>query len=478
MNKILFSRINRLRNERFQVETRIVEQDYKKFVIKSSLSPESYSHLREILNGYEKVKKNIKDNKDFLLPAIISYSDSEITIEYIDGKSYADLLVEAILKGDKKKFQNYILDFRNLIIKNFGLSDSESGKNWFEFFEEKEIEFFKDSQLLELGVIDLIFENVIVNSDRLYLIDLEWVFDGIIPVDFLLYRGIIYFYYKFDFIERFYPKRLVFDIFDIRGQKLKIFEEVEKRFQSHVYKVGFNLLKSNYLKKKFYFQELEHFYLSTSYKNFSFAQLFFDIGNGFNEKDSFTIWLDLTNKKQTLTFDLKSIKNIKALRFDPFAGPVVIEIHNVELFNKKGGINLQNKLTTNAILSYTESSSYFFETSDPQIYFEVDSKIFDKASYIRFDLSYVHILDEALHVTARQIFAERDSYIKLNTKLEEEIEAKGKKIGELEEEIEAKGKKIGELEDEIVGYVTSKSWKITRPLRLAKRILKRLFLGR
>ncbi|MBD3795974.1 MAG: hypothetical protein IE881_08635, partial [Epsilonproteobacteria bacterium] len=68
-----------------------------------------------------------------------------------------------------------------------------------------------------------------------------------------------------------------------------------------------------------------------------------------------------------------------------------------------------------------------------------------------FEARYAHISKDAVHVCANQIANDRDY-----------------RVGVLNQEIE-------NLKNELVSLYTSKSWKMTRPLRSLARSLRRIF---
>ena len=473
----VYIRENRIRSQRFQIETKIVKENGNKFVLKRALDEAGKFHISDILKGYELLKRSIIGNQ-LKLPRIINVSENYVLFEYIEGVSYTNLILNKLITERKKGFEKLLFDFFELLKRNIKSTNFTVEKKWFQFFDEEDKEYFKNDLFFEVGAIDLIFENIIISDRGYFIVDMEWVFDEQIPFSFIIYRTITYFYQKnYQYLHKLYSIESLLKLFGITKEKQEIFFKVENRFQNYVYKEKSNSLKSIYLKKNIEFNKINNLYSLLLYQDYSYAQLFFDIGNGFNERDSEKIYLDLKNKSQIFSFDLTSLKDIKALRIDPLTLPIVIEVNKIILFTKTRKIELGSEIKSNAVLSYPESNTYFFESDDPQIYLEVDRKILREATNIEFDFNYLHISNEALRVTAKQLLSEiskKNSHI---SELENEISKKNSHISELENEISKKNSHISELENEIIGYVTSKSWKITRPLRQAKRLIKRI-LGR
>lgn len=109
-----------------------------------------------------------------------------------------------------------------------------------------------DKEVFYPGIVDIIFENVIVDKDGFYyVIDSEWVFDEGIPCNFLLYRTFFYFYIKNSDILRNVYKNFedLLKIFHISEEENDIFSKVEKKFQYFVNGNRLNSLRINFLKE-------------------------------------------------------------------------------------------------------------------------------------------------------------------------------------------------------------------------------------
>ncbi len=218
-------------------------------------------------------------------------------------------------------------------------------------------------------------------------------------------------------------------------------------------------------------------------KKFHMIQLFYDYGEGFNERDSEKRFLILDEKTQNFSFSLNKERKIKAIRFDPLSAPVVMELKSIFLIKGKNKLSVLDKVTTNAIMNY--DNFFLFETADPQIYFKnLGEELLNKADSVEFEIYYQHVGNVALQSIFRQIKQVNDKLMSSLQNKEVELENRQGIIEELRGIIENLNltiknneKKISQLENEIIGYVTSNSWKITRPLRMLKRFLVR-FLRR
>lgn len=165
-----------------------------------------------------------------------------------------------------------------------------------------------------------------------------------------------------------------------------------------------------------------------NYKNF--IQLFVENENPISEENSLKLPVLQTSELQRFEFDLKNLQNIKNIRLDPLNDSCVIEIDSIVLKKQDISVDLVPYISSNCDINH--SNNYFFITNDSQIYFEkLSSDVFENATSLEVSIRYAHISKDALEITAKQ------------------------------------------TKQELANIYTSKSWKLTRPLRKIMRVLKR-----
>ena len=139
-------------------------------------------------------------------------------------------------------------------------------------------------------------------------------------------------------------------------------------------------------------------YNSKVNKNSLFCQLFYDKGNGFNEVNSVRLLIDTNNNDQEFVFDISNIGYIKTLRFDPLNDAVVLCINKITLIKTNGDIiDLTKKIKSNVCI--TAYPYYFFNTKDPQIYFEWinDHNDFSDIRNLILNIQYIYKGEDALN---------------------------------------------------------------------------------
>lgn len=171
---------------------------------------------------------------------------------------------------------------------------------------------------------------------------------------------------------------------------------------------------------------------SDEYKVYSqyFIQLFFDQGNGISEENSLKLPVVQNTELQEFIFDLSDKQPLHALRLDPINDSCVIEIEELKIIRSDGS---ESDLTTriNANACSHHSKSYFFDFHDPIILFEtLKTGELRGIEKLVATIRYKHIARDAVQVCVKQMATELD-----------EIK-------------------------------TSLSWRLTKPLRKLKTIMK------
>ena len=164
-----------------------------------------------------------------------------------------------------------------------------------------------------------------------------------------------------------------------------------------------------------------------------FIQFYFDTGKGFSELE--------TARFSTFPIELKSRENLSSLRVDPSIRCCIVKDISVKTENT------DLSFTTNAYMQ--KNNMYFFNTQDPQIY--VDIKGHEKSTFL-FDMK-VFALDE----TTSAAIAEQNATIAEQNATIANLRANA-----------------ADLQSKINSIYASRSWKITKPLRLMGRIARRL----
>ena len=201
----VYIKYNRTRLPKYQIKTEIRLSDDKKYVVKSALKKEGIPHILGMYDG----AKRIKNDSVTVLEGSFK-NDGEINFPFIKGKSLSNLCEECI-KKDINGFIEGIKEYLKKIV---------------------------DEDALNL---DAIFDNFILDGDKLTAIDCEWIFDESMDFIkdrelFIKYRALHSFYQnnsnkiqdKFSLTETDFMAK--FGIDDIDGMDF-----IERRFQDYIH---------------------------------------------------------------------------------------------------------------------------------------------------------------------------------------------------------------------------------------------------
>ena len=258
---VIFARYNRHRLPQFQIETSIVALNGAKVVVKKALGRASEAHIRAISDGYDLVRGSLNPG-GLLLPNRMAYETQAITFEYIEGESIDRILLDAFRAGDRDAFLAIIDAYRALVAKSFQPPARRTiTPEITAVFGAPAADLPGEGPWMPVAAIDAVFENIILSGNKHYLIDIEWVFPGALPMDFVLYRSLFYFH-QVKYFELGIDKWIGFEELlarcRIKPEAAKLFREMDESFQSYVYgPERCYQFKENYLKRQVPLHSLE-----------------------------------------------------------------------------------------------------------------------------------------------------------------------------------------------------------------------------
>lgn len=233
-----YAKYNRLRAPKYQICTRIItDTDGTKYVEKQALRTEANEHIRALLEN----RRKLLALSDSVVPVeVLEQSDGRINFPFVRGKG----LIETINKNlsNMERLKEAIedalarmFDFRPDAYVDFVPTDAFSqvfGVETFSLRTRQRIVSLKATN------IDTIFENYIVeeSTGECVILDYEWVFDFPVPLDYLKYRTIYYYYSKFNgYLAGRISEAAFLEEFGITGEMAEQFAKMENGFQQYVH---------------------------------------------------------------------------------------------------------------------------------------------------------------------------------------------------------------------------------------------------
>lgn len=247
---VIYAKYNRERAPEFQLSTKIlVGEDGCRFVEKTALRPEAEAHVGRLSENREKLVSGAApsgaagESACAPLPVGIVHSEKgRVVFPYIEGRSLARE-VHTALTGREGFLcaMHRALDsiagtfFRSPDV----LADFEVTGEFERIFGTYEGEeytaLFQDMKSFRVSNIDSILSNFVRLPDGgLVCLDYEWVFDFPVPVEYLLFRTVYYYYCEnVHYIKMSEPE--LWADFGWPEQKIRLFHQMDDHFQQYVH---------------------------------------------------------------------------------------------------------------------------------------------------------------------------------------------------------------------------------------------------
>ena len=372
MEKMIYTKFSNERNPIFKVITEIVSLDHgQKMVKKIPYSAKSVDHVKNIHKWSQKLetrfeKVGIKVNK-------CSLENNIAYLEYVQGKSLENILDEYMEAYDKDSFFDAVEMYITNIKSAYDLEVFKPSKEFEEVFGK--VEFSGTVMAVRELNVDMIFSNVIIKEGVSEIIDYEWTFDFLVPLNYLFYRAIRYYLLNSPKRQKFFGDSPM-EVFGIKRSEITLFEEMEHYFQSNYVFKDFDSTYSLY--DKFGKESVVVDYnQKEAWRTACMFQVYYDFGKGFNleESESFRVSLD---SKGIAVLELLVPKNTRNVRIRIGNEPCTAKIVKITSGHESGS-NLKYK----ANATYTSlRGEYLFLSSEPYIDIKVANKNIDKINLL------------------------------------------------------------------------------------------------
>ena len=422
---VLFVKYTNDRKEKYRIKTVIAEEKGKKIVYKEALNKLSIEHVHNIYLNREKLKAG---NSPFNL-VNSWFEDEKVFFDYVEGKTLDNIAINIFFNEGTDNFLKFLSDIRQKIDKD-------------------------DNAVINL---DLTLDNIIrKDNGELVVIDYEWISDvseNGIEKKFIFFRLLEVLYYKYKkYFENFFSFDELLKKFIIDEEMIEEFKKISIKFYSE--KLDDNRIMS--LKRHMYIEDKD------------FLQIFYDYGNGFDEKDYFIKEYNYNNE---IDLEIEIRKDVKAIRIDPKNKKINLKIMKC-IFLGKDGDTKEIKFNSNAV--FNNENVYIFTTEDPQLYLDNLNEGKLIFSFKEVELSNI-LNNRTLYIEPKNVSDYISSYGKIENmikKLDSSIEEKNNLIVEKSNLIEEKNNLIEEknrLAIEKVNLIEEKNNLITEKNNLEEK---------
>ncbi len=238
MRQVLYAKYNKLRDPRFQIRTRICQdsETWERYVEKEAVREEGRPHIEAFPRHCRAINRCFL-NVEALKPQV---ENGVMRYPYLDGEDY-DALLFGRLRGEKDILPA-VREAMELIfaVRPEGLVPFTVTEDFCRVFGgdagRRAMELLKNPQSYTASNIDMIFENVMVSDGKYYCLDYEWVMDFPVPVLYIQYRNLYYFYRKFGrWLTEVISRREFLLAFGITRELAELFRQMEQSFQEYVH---------------------------------------------------------------------------------------------------------------------------------------------------------------------------------------------------------------------------------------------------
>lgn len=223
--KLLYFRCSVRRKPKFQTKISIYD-DGNKHVKREAVHLEGISHIKKIFDNSVLGRTIYGEHaaEDFL-------QERAVITPYYDGVTLGDVLCRAFLYDDAGKIKSLLAWWKELVIGNREniccFDETESFRKIFGGGKE-----FLGAPATKISNCDCSSENIIILGENQYrIIDMEWLFDFPVPVDFIWYRVVKQFMLAHHFNVG--ENRLLYYA-EINPKMIDSYERLESCFQSFI----------------------------------------------------------------------------------------------------------------------------------------------------------------------------------------------------------------------------------------------------
>lgn len=206
------------RQKKYRIKTIMKENA----VYKTANNDEAQAHI-------ENIARNISVLNSCNIECLDTFENNEIVSKYLENAvSYDEILMQQYNQNGLEKTIEKIKEFKISILDKLPIENIQEDS----VFEKYKIEI--DSNLkskmnfTKNGIIDLIFQNCLVENEKIYAYDQEW-YEENVPIEFILYRAIFYFteFKKIEDVNKLYEALGIKEFIDV-------FEKLENKIQATI----------------------------------------------------------------------------------------------------------------------------------------------------------------------------------------------------------------------------------------------------
>lgn len=242
MTQINFVKYNKTRKERFQIKTTILEEDGTRYVEKAALTVQGAPHIWSFASHYTLLSQQHRTLR-FCQP-MMSEDRCSARFPYLVGETLSEILGREIEGGKApldavREAMAQIYDVSPECVQPFVMTP--------EFEEVFGVSGPIEDSAYSVSNIDALFENVMVTEDGLFCLDYEWVYACPVPLHFVQYRTLYYFYQQYQSLMKDQGEAEFLAEFGISEEMSFTYQAMEVAFQEYVHGENQRIYLGNYM---------------------------------------------------------------------------------------------------------------------------------------------------------------------------------------------------------------------------------------
>lgn len=465
MSRILYSKYSNERSAEFRIRTDIIEEKGKRYARKKAFCPDAEAHIKSLVKKQELLNRQFAATKLEANQAILR--EDGVYFEYLEGETFENRLDEYLKEENYSELIAEIKEFFDILRKASDLKTFIITEDFQKVFGD--IEFPGVLQASDVSNIDCIFGNIFVKEEKWTVIDYEWTFDFPIPFEYLVYRAIHY--YIYDHSRKKLKDMGLLRIFGITEELEACFSLMEHRFQLYI--LGDTTPVINMYKDiagaSYSLNEMVD--AAKNERELNKAYVYYNYGGGYSE----TLKEELFNARSDNNIvEYKVLtKGVGELRIDPAEHTCILQ--DIKILCEGIRVYIPEFFTNGAKIG----SSYIFATGDPQIIIkDISADVTDLViSYKKEDISKqvaADVCEKLEEYTAfERTVGGRNNVREIykNVGSEQSYKHLYESVLVQKANIEAT---LHATQNEYANSMSSISMRITKPLRAAARVTKRV----
>ncbi len=193
MKRVIFSKYSNERARKFAIRTDILEDEAQnRTVRKSACYPEGKQHIRNLARWYQKLSEAYAGTSISMNRCVLTEEGMEP--EFVHGRTLEEELDERLLANDVQGCIERLMEYIGELKKAGSAQRFSLTKEFEEVFGAAVL----SGDLLSAATtdIDMLVANVITTDEGWVHMDYEWTFEFPIPVNFVIYRTLMYYMEK------------------------------------------------------------------------------------------------------------------------------------------------------------------------------------------------------------------------------------------------------------------------------------------